>query len=424
MPGIGTKTWNSSISAPPHWPSAPKVFSVTTLLQIESCPRKWALENADYPHVWTKKGYPTRPSIALLKGIIIHRTIELVTQKHLELGCTSLQDPLTVKAMRDLGGFSSVITEAIQYTKRKYTNNPRAEIPLAALTQNMGAMVADVRTKVQALLSQSSYSSSGVAKRMINVEGVTSTSLQLTKGTYSEVPVSDQNNSWKGFIDRVEVSDNQLVLKDFKSGAEQPSDGFQLQVYAWLLYQDINLNPLKRLADRLTIIYPYGQKDVEPLNKNTVIEFDSSIRARTQAAIGEISKAPPSANISFDKCPRCGVRQLCDNYWESMNVAGAQQLPRTNFVDIELVIKNQRGPISWNAKVNKCSNNKVIDKEVVVLSRNSDLPNDQTNSVLRVTGAYLDKEDDEDMFIIMINKSTEVIWRAQNRLGPAQAFDK
>jgi hypothetical protein len=45
---------------PAAWPDPPAEMTVTTLAEIEACPRRWTLGAAHYPALWTGRGYPPR----------------------------------------------------------------------------------------------------------------------------------------------------------------------------------------------------------------------------------------------------------------------------------------------------------------------------------------------------------------------------
>src|SRR2546430_2535646 len=50
--------------SPSTWPSPPTEMSVSTLRELEACPRRWALSSARYPEIWDRVGYPPKLNIA------------------------------------------------------------------------------------------------------------------------------------------------------------------------------------------------------------------------------------------------------------------------------------------------------------------------------------------------------------------------
>src|ERR1051325_11146603 len=76
-----------SVISPVAWPEAPVQMTVTTLVEIEACPRRWALSRAAYPELWPGQGYPPRVQIGALAGNVVHSTLEVITTALIEAGC-------------------------------------------------------------------------------------------------------------------------------------------------------------------------------------------------------------------------------------------------------------------------------------------------------------------------------------------------
>ena len=106
MPGHrgGSTPWLAA--APKTWPAPPNEMSVSSLGEIESCPRRWALASADYPQLWDHPGYPPRLYAASLTGSVVHLALKTVTQALARAGCRLLADADAVQVMRGLGGYT------------------------------------------------------------------------------------------------------------------------------------------------------------------------------------------------------------------------------------------------------------------------------------------------------------------------------
>jgi hypothetical protein len=70
---------------------------VTSLLEIEACPRRWGLAYADYREVWNRHAYPPRLFIAGLTGRVVHLALQTITKAFAQSGCTSLKDASAVE---------------------------------------------------------------------------------------------------------------------------------------------------------------------------------------------------------------------------------------------------------------------------------------------------------------------------------------
>ena len=60
------------VRAPDRWGGPPERFSHSTLARIESCPRKYQLEHAEFPVVGR---YPSRPNGAAIEGTTVPRIL-------------------------------------------------------------------------------------------------------------------------------------------------------------------------------------------------------------------------------------------------------------------------------------------------------------------------------------------------------------
>src|SRR4051812_31816068 len=98
---------------PATWPDAPSEMTVTSLTEMELCPRRWALARAQYPNIWGGHGYPPHVSLSALTGTIVHRALETVTKGLNTAGCASVKDPSACNVLRNLGGYTAVINACI-----------------------------------------------------------------------------------------------------------------------------------------------------------------------------------------------------------------------------------------------------------------------------------------------------------------------
>ena len=73
--GVHPEMWTTE--PPSSWLEAPHYISVTTLTEIETCPRQWAVKRADYPTLWERRGYPQRVHEGALRGSVVHMALEV-----------------------------------------------------------------------------------------------------------------------------------------------------------------------------------------------------------------------------------------------------------------------------------------------------------------------------------------------------------
>jgi len=141
---------------PSAWASSPTEMSPSLLFELESCPRKWALEHAFYPEVWDGRGYPAKIHMASLIGNIAHSSIEKIIKELAKCYCYSTHDSKTIEVMRSLGGYTNVINSYIQISIDALKDNPRAAWVLDFIQSGLIECKDDIRSKIQFILGRTS----------------------------------------------------------------------------------------------------------------------------------------------------------------------------------------------------------------------------------------------------------------------------
>ncbi|MFC1628532.1 PD-(D/E)XK nuclease family protein [Gemmatimonadota bacterium] len=339
--------------APAAWPDAPTEMTVTTLTEIEACPRRWALGVAQYPALWTGWGYPPRVNLGALAGTVVHYTLEDITKGLVRADCPSLQHPTAYQVMKDLGGYTKVVHECIDRVLANLADNPRARALCEYTARSLRARVPELRTRAQTLLCR---------VQLPQLEGSHSISHKskhlgpLNSGVYSELQLHARSIGWKGKADLLTLSPEVCGITDFKTGKPHDRHRFQIQVYALLWSRDIEINPNGQRADRLVLAYSNGDVEVPAPTAIELDALENQIVARRDAVHQAVSRHPPEASPSFNNCQYCGVRQLCNKYWTTdIQRRMAEDDRDKHFADIEVRIIGQHGPLSWDAIVNYSS---------------------------------------------------------------------
>src|SRR4051794_13232546 len=117
-----TDEFHLSTGGTAQWPPIPSQWSYSSLRDAEECPRRWALSRASYPSIWERQGYPPRPALAALVGDVVHLVLERVLRA---LQHRSVDDESGVAALRQLGGYTSLVRSAIDEQLGALTHNPR-----------------------------------------------------------------------------------------------------------------------------------------------------------------------------------------------------------------------------------------------------------------------------------------------------------
>jgi hypothetical protein len=382
--------WDARL--PAAWPDVPSEMTVTTLLEIETCPRRWALLAAAYPELWSGRGYPPRVTLPALGGTVVHLALERITRALVEAGCGSVQDPAAVQVMRTLGGYTKIVNDCIQTVQARAATNPRALRVADFINRSLRAQVPDLRARTQRLLSSVRVPEVHLSRTQPRQTGRGAHRAPLAEGIYAELELRVPTLRWKGKADLLVITPASCEITDFKTGAPDQAHEFQLQVYALLWSRDSDLNPSGRRADRLNVTYSSGQREVAAPAEPRLKEVEHEVLARRDAAIRSVSHHPPEARPSSEHCGYCAARHLCGAYWDVQLKTHGQQQTDRRFGDLEVTVTGRHGPASWDA-VAEVSGWLPHGKSVVL--RTSDDLSLQRNQRLRILDAGITVDDDE-----------------------------
>ena len=339
---------------PDNWPICPTEMSVTTLHEIEDCPLKWALEHTDYPEIWDKHGYPTRIHLSSLLGIVSHLCIERIIRELVKAGCSSIYSDGAVAVMRSLGGYTEIIRSCIDRVIVSFQGNPRAEHAVDSLRSSLQSNASDIRSRVQLLLGRVHLNNEkGTTNGSATGASQVKRQAMLAPAIYPEVKLNARELHWRGRADLLRLYDSSCELIDFKTGDYSEKHEFQMRVYALLWLKDSILNPTSRPIDKLKLCYLQKDVQVPVPSPDSLALLETEISERTQNCIKALSVSPPRPKPNIEKCVFCGVRHLCEEYWQ-VNVDDRSTIGpiRDRFVDIEVTLIEQHGPLSWNVIVN------------------------------------------------------------------------
>lgn len=341
------------VLTPETWPAPPTEMSVSTHAEIDECPRRWALSAAEYPELWSGRGYPPKLQVAALAGSVVHLALEIITKRLTRAGVPSLSDPSAPQVLRELGGYTRVVEDCVERILKRYVDNPRARALMDHAQRTLRGQVPTLRARVQSMLSRLRLPRGG-AKAPLAASTPKSSGapprLPLANGTYPEVEVRAKSIGWKGKIDLLVLDDDACEVTDFKTGAADEAHKFQVRAYAVMWRLDDELNPSARLVDRLVLAYESQDIDVTPPSAPEIDDLGRELLARRSAAEAALAARPPAARPDVQICRYCRVRQLCDAYWAGTIQAVSDD---RRFGDVELKIIGRHGPTSWDAVVTR-----------------------------------------------------------------------
>lgn len=323
------------------------MMTVSALAQIEACPRRWALNAASYPELWSQRGYPPRPNPRAVEGTVVHSAVERITNELVRDACPSSQDPSAVQTLRRMGGYTAIVNGCIETTLERLAQSPRIPSLLSFMTRSLRGKMPELRARVQTMLSRARLPA-------LNAPGTKGPHRGggLRPGAYTEIDLRAVEIGWRGKADLLVVFTDSCEITDFKTGAPDSSHQFQMEVYSLLWSLDTELNPTNRPVNRLTLAYTSEDIDVRALPPSRREEFKVGLTGRTAAARLAVSTDPPPARPSFDNCAYCTVRQLCGEFWTTeVQHKMKADIRASSFVDIELEMIGPHGPKSWDSLV-------------------------------------------------------------------------
>lgn len=396
--------WDAS--GPVAWPGAPIEMTVTTLLEIETCPRRWALLAAAYPQLWSGRGYPPRVTLAALGGTVVHLALETITKALVEAGCASVQDPAAVQVMRTLGGYTKLIGDCIQAVQARAATNPRALRVADFINRSLRAQVPELRARTQRLLSSVRVPDVRASRAQPQQAHRSSYRAPLSEGIYAELELRVPRLKWKGKADLLVIGPTSCGLTDFKTGSPDQAHEFQLQVYALLWSRDSELNPSSRRVDRLNVAYSSGQREIDAPDETRLKEIEDEVVARRDAAVRAVSQHPPEARPSTEHCGYCAARHLCSEYWDLYLESQGQQQSDRRFGDLEVTVIGRHGPASWDAVTDRSG---WLPRGKAVVLRTSDDVSLRRSQRLRIVDAGITvDEDGAQPAVVTVGVLTEV----------------
>ena len=345
---------------PTCWPDPPDQWSPSSLARVEACPRQWALQHATYG-AFEEAGFPDRPSLASLKGSVIHAVLDQVVAALAEAGCWTVQSACGVMTMRRLGGLRHLVQQHIANALNALKDNPRAEAQYDRLARALDRESGSVLEVVVALLHRQTIAATleQPDSSPASIPAATTTAPRfrsfpqdraLREGTHPEVWLSAPAVSLRGRADLITVEEEQAIIVDFKTGRPADHHADQLRLYGLIWLFDAEKNPGSLPAAVLRLDYPSGS--IEVLVPESWESLREDVSARIDAARHAVIVSPPPARPAADLCAWCSVRALCDDYWEATTEGlRAEEAGPGNFVDAVVTLREPRGPGFWQAQV-------------------------------------------------------------------------
>ena len=381
---------------PASWPLPPVDVSISSLRELESCPRRWALGAADYPEIWDRRGYPRKLHAVALEGTVVHLALERVVHRLSEAGCPSVSDASAVEVMKALGGYTALARASIESVLQSFEGNPRAAPAIDAARSRLEFAIPEIRATIQVQLSRLQLQPTSTSADFSSDRGG-SKRLPLELGSHVEVTLRDEDLGWFGISDLITLTVDQCEIRDFKTGKRSEKHAFQLQVYALLWCRDAERNPSRRKPTKLTLAYRNGDVSVEIPEEAELESLARELARRGQLAKASVAVSPPEARPSLDNCRYCSVRHLCDEYWtpSTQRLLESEADEEYEFGDVQILVETPHGPTSWDGRLEVAK--LFPGGRPVLLRTNVDDPGFGVGDRVRVLDVHITERDADDV---------------------------
>jgi hypothetical protein len=297
-----------------------------------------------------------------------------------------------------------VIDQVVTEHMTRLVANPRlTRDRTAALRRALAERVPETRTRVQSILSRTDLprertigSPTTSDAPTIPVDGPAA----LDRGAYPEVALTAPDLRLAGRIDLLTVSEDIVRITDYKTGNEDPAHLDQLRTYALLWALDGTANPDRGLATELLVEYPTHHIRVSAPDTDELRALETEIAARIVIADDVLAHPPPPAKPDPEVCRFCAVRQMCDDYWQTI-APDPIQVPIGDWFDVEGTIAENLGARSWLLTTRGSGSG-------IVLRTPAPRDDIQVGDRLRVLGVRRDAEPDSHSAEAVMTVSSEL----------------
>lgn len=377
------------IGADGVWRGPPDWLSFSSFREAEECPRRWALRRASFPGVWSESGYPEIPYVASLIGDIVHAALEEIVRALSASGCSTATSPEAVAVLKQLGGYTAILTRALDERVARVSQKPRVAHRVDSLQRELRQRLPEMRQRTQATLSRMNLLPQGPRRESAGDTGATA----ISDGSYPELELRSSSLGWAGRADLVTVAGEEVHILDYKTGAPADHHADQLRIYALIWSRRDDVDPSRQYVTRLTLSYATHDVEVPPPSPTELDQLEADLLKRSAKAKAELDSVEPVARPAAERCEYCPVRHLCDAYWSTITFADGVG-------DVELHITSKNGPRS---RLGKLSGN---GEQVVVRCLEDAVL--EPGSHVRVLGAYATRDEDSGVLAASLGAKSEV----------------
>jgi hypothetical protein len=247
-----------SLTGPTRWAGPPEAFSFSSLKAMERCPLQWQLAHSGYGEL---DGFPARPQSAAVEGEIVHAVLERLFRG---LALAGFPAPGSEGFRAEVARVDppGSVRRLVRAQEDAAARHPRGHG--FRLTRNEQQL----SNQVIRLFRETYNTASAVHRPTLPQGDVTPFQgagddgkdlavLLRERRALSELPVRHPTLPFRGVIDLLWLSQDGVVVTDFKTGQEREEHALQVRCYAlvwWRLTGTIPVRAELRYPDRVRAV--------------------------------------------------------------------------------------------------------------------------------------------------------------------------
>lgn len=378
-------------SQPGNFTGEHRIWSASTLNEVEECPKRFALRRASFPEIWSRAGFPNRISAAQVKGIVVHEVVSMIM--NFVQNSTQLAELSVMTFLKERGGYLELLKIVLEKELLSANSNPRAELMVESIRREILADLSELRGHVQYFVKESINKLPTASSRVKNDE-IASVNFQLPS-INSEYKIVDYEFPIEGYLDLLLTNEDIDHIIDYKTSKTIYDEYWdQLRLYAWLWYR--SPKNLRKGDCRIEVISGSNLSESRVIKIQDFPTIQRNVLDRIKNAEQSIS-GDIAAKPSIDSCKFCAVKVICDPYW-NMN---EKQSTEGKWLDMRIRTLANLGGNAWRVSIFS------DDTPAMLIVGDRDDGSIDIGQELRLLNAYKN-EDEEIGVVIRLSQNSEI----------------
>jgi len=387
-------------SKPGNFTGEHRIWSASTLNEIEECPKRFALRRASFPEIWSRTGFPNRISAAQVKGIVVHEVVSMIMNS--VQNSSELAEKSVMSFLKERGGYLELLKIILDKELLSANSNPRADLMVESIKREILADLSELRGQVQYFVKESINKLPTASSRVENEEinEIPSATFQILP-INSEYKIVDSEFPIEGYLDLLLTNEDIDHIIDYKTSKTIHDEYWdQLSLYAWLWYR--SAKNLRKGDCRIEVISGANLSESRVIKIEDLPAIQMSVLDRIKNAelsiTGEIAAKP-----SADSCRFCPVKVMCNSYW-NMN---ENQSTEAKWSDMRIKTMGNLGGNAWSVSIIS------DDTPAMLIVGDRDDGSIEIGQEFRLLNAYKN-EDEETGVVIRLSQNSEIFRVATN----------